>query len=126
MKLEELNVYKLSMDLGEKVWTVVDKWNIFEKDTVGKQLVRSADSIAANISEGFGRYHYNESKHFVYYSRGFLYETKTWITKAFNRNVIENETFSQIESDINNLAVKLNNYINSIGKKTKMTTNDHE
>lgn len=127
MKLEELNVYKLSMDLGEKIWSIVDKWNKFEKDTIGQQLVRSVDSIATNISEGYGRYHYNESKHFVYYSRGSLYETKTWITKAFNRDLIDNEIFSQLENEINTFAVKLNNYINSIGKKstTKMTTNDY-
>ena len=43
MKLEELNVYKLSMDLGEKIWSIVDKWNIFEKDTIGRQLIRSVD-----------------------------------------------------------------------------------
>jgi len=118
MKLEELNVYKLSMDLGEKIWSIVDKWNIFEKDTIGRQLIRSVDSIAANISEGYERYHYNESKHFIYYSRGSLYETKTWITKAYNRNLIDNETFLQIEDEINTFAVRLNNYINSIGKKT--------
>jgi len=37
------------------------------------------DSIAANLSEGFGRYHYKEKKNFSYYSIGSLYETKTWI-----------------------------------------------
>ncbi len=58
MKLEELRVYQLSMDMGEKVWGIVEKWNYFSKDTVGKQLVRAADSIAANLSEGYGRFHY--------------------------------------------------------------------
>lgn len=73
MKLEELNVYNLSMDLGEEVWNIVVKWGFFEKDTVGKQLVRAIDSVAANLSEGFGRYHYREAKHFGYYSRGSLF-----------------------------------------------------
>lgn len=79
MLLEELKVYQLSMDLGEKVWNIVQHWNWFAKDTVGKQLVKATDSIAANLSEGFGRYHYLEAKHFGYYSRGSLYETKTWL-----------------------------------------------
>lgn len=39
MKLEELKIYTLSMDLGEKVWTIVLKWDWFTKDTIGKQLV---------------------------------------------------------------------------------------
>jgi len=60
---------------------VVDRWNYFQKDTVGKQLVRSADSIAANLSEGFGRYHYKETKNFSYYSRGSLFEQKRGFEK---------------------------------------------
>jgi len=56
MKLEELQVYQLSMEIGERVWEIVIKWDFFSKDTIGKQLVRSVDSIAANLSEGFGRY----------------------------------------------------------------------
>jgi four helix bundle protein len=36
----------------------VIKWDYFLKDTIGKQLVKAADSVAANLSEGFGRYHF--------------------------------------------------------------------
>ena len=53
MKLEELNVYRLSMEMAERIWEIVLKWDYFQKDTMGKQLVRAADSIAANLSEGF-------------------------------------------------------------------------
>ena len=87
MKLEELQIYLLSMDLGEKVWQIVDKWNYFSKDTIGKQLVRAADSISANLSEGYGRFHFKENKQFCYFSRGSLFETKTWIQKAHSRDV---------------------------------------
>ena len=56
MKLEEIRTYQLAMELAEKVWDIVSKWNYFEKDTVGKQLVKAADSIAANLSEGYDRF----------------------------------------------------------------------
>jgi len=118
MKLEELHVYQLSMDIGEKVWDIVRIWNKFEKDTIGKQLLRSIDSVAANLSEGFGRYHFKEAKHFSYYSRGSLYESKTWLTKAKNRDLINKEDFIEFEKEINTIGIKLNNYINSIGNKT--------
>ena len=117
MKLDELQVYQLSMKLGEEVWNIVIKWDFFAKDTIGKQFVRSVDSIAANLSEGFGRYHYNEEKHFGYYSRGSLYESKTWITKAFNRKLILENDFNTFVKDIDIIGIKLNNYINSIGTK---------
>jgi len=119
MKLEELQVYQLSMEIGEEVWNIVIKWDYFSKDTIGKQLVRAVDSVSANLSEGFGRYHYKENKNFSYYSRGSLYETKTWLTKAHNRNLITEEKFQIFQKEINNIGVKLNNYIKTIGKSTK-------
>src|SRR5881392_191731 len=87
-RLEDFKSYNLAMEIGESVWNIVSTWSYFEKDTVGKQFVRSTDSIAANLSEGLGRYHFKEAKNFSYYSRGSLFETKTWLTKAKNRNLI--------------------------------------
>lgn len=54
--LEKLEVFHLSNEIDEIVWGLVSGWNYFEKDTVGKQFVKSADSISANIAEGYGRY----------------------------------------------------------------------
>ena len=116
MKLEDLQVYKLSMDLGNKIWKIVERWSYFEKDTIGKQLIRSIDSVAANLSEGFGRFHFKDSKKFAYYSRGSLFETKTWLIKAFERNLLNKEELNEFIKEINRLGIKLNNYINSIGK----------
>lgn len=123
MKLEELQVYQLSMSLGEEVWNIVIKWDYFAKDTMGKQMVRSVDSIPSNLSEGFGRYHYNEEKHFSYYSRGSLFESKTWITKAFNRKLILEVDFNKFIAEIDSIGIKLNKYINSIG--TSKVENGH-
>ena len=52
--IEDLEVFKLAEIFADKVWFIVLEWDYFSKDTVGKQLVRSADSIGANIAEGFG------------------------------------------------------------------------
>ena len=123
MKLEELQVYQLSMELGEKVWQIVAHWNYFEKDTIGRQLVKAADSVSANLSEGFGRYFYKDEKLFCYYSRGSLFETKTWLTKAFNRKLVEKTHYDQMIKDLNIIAVKLNNYIKFIGKNQKLSDN---
>ncbi|RJP63780.1 MAG: four helix bundle protein [Ignavibacteriales bacterium] len=126
MNLEELQVYQKAMDIGEQIWKIVIQWDYFSKDTVGKQLVKAIDSVAANLSEGFGRYFYKEEKQFCYYSRGSLFESKTWITKAHNRNLIEDVIFENMVKEINRIGVKLNNYINSIGKKKDKQYNDSE
>ena len=52
---EKLRVYRLSEKLADELWKIVTRWGYFERDTVGKQLVRAADSIGANIAEGSGR-----------------------------------------------------------------------
>ena len=79
--LEELDVYQLAENFSEEIWVVVVGWDYFAKDTVGKQMVRSADSISANIAEGYGRYHYKENRNFCYFSRGSIIETKGWLKK---------------------------------------------
>ena len=52
---ENLEIYQLSERLADEVWNTVIGWNNFARNTVGKQLVRAADSIGANIAEGSGR-----------------------------------------------------------------------
>jgi four helix bundle protein len=118
MKLEELKVYTLSMEMAEEIWTIVRGWDNFARDTMGKQLTRSADSIAANLSEGYGRYHFKEKIHFSYYSRGSLYETKTWLTKAYNRKLLTNESHVFFIGLINDIGIKLNNYISSTSRSS--------
>lgn len=106
------------MRIGEIVWSEVAGWNYFAKDTVGKQLVRCTDSIAANISEGFGRYHYAENKKFCFYARGSLDETITFLTKASSRGLISHDTVAQMKVDLTTLRKRLNSYIRSIGPRT--------
>ena len=115
MELENLLVYQLSMTLADKIWNIVTKWNTFERMSIGGQIVRASDSIGANISEGFGRYNFKDSKRFLYYARGSLSETKTWLTKASNRNLIDDTEFYELIVLAKDLNIRLNNYIKSIG-----------
>ncbi|MBA4411197.1 MAG: four helix bundle protein [Bacteroidota bacterium] len=43
--------------------------------TIGAQFIEAADSISANIAEGFGRYHKKDKIKFYYYSRGSTFES---------------------------------------------------
>jgi four helix bundle protein len=125
MDIDDLRVYELAMQLAEKVWGVVLKWDAFAKYSILKQYTKAADSIGANISEGFGRFHFKDSKKFLYYSRGSLFETRTWTIKAHNRNLISDEEYNDLIANILDLGIKLNNYINTIGKTSTNPLNDH-
>lgn len=50
IRLEDLELYNLAESFGDEIWFLVIEWDYFVKDTVGKQLVRSAGSIGANIA----------------------------------------------------------------------------
>ena len=64
--LEDLQVYKIAMEIGDAVWSIVEKWNYYQKDTLGKQFIKAADSISFNISEGYGRFHFAENRNFCF------------------------------------------------------------
>ncbi len=109
----------ITLEIGEYVWNVVDKWEYFPKKTVGGQFVEAADSIASNISEGYGRYFYKDRKQFCYYNRGSLMETKTWATKASNRKLISMEEFETLIEKLKVLHFKLNNYIKKLKQNSQ-------
>ncbi len=113
--INDLEIYRDAMEIGEEVWRVVLNWDFFAKDTLGKQIVRSADSIAANLAEGYGRYHFKENQKFCYYSRGSAEETQTWIEKAARRALVERETARMLYDRVETYKKRLNAYIRSIG-----------
>ena len=45
--LEKLEVYNIAETFCDDIWNIVMQWDYYRKDTVGKQLVRAADSISA-------------------------------------------------------------------------------
>lgn len=117
--IESLEVYTLAMEIGEIVWIMVIQWDSFSKNTVGNNLVRAADSIAYNISEGYARHYFKESRNFCWIARGSLAETKTGLDKCFNRNLITRDKYDQVLEKINICYPKLNNYILFLEKQIK-------
>jgi four helix bundle protein len=83
---------------------------------VGKQIVRSADSIGANIAEGVGRGSYQDNRRFVKIARGSLNETQHWLRRAYCRNLLTDKQVNTLKLIINGLAPQLNSYLKSIGQ----------
>lgn len=104
---ENLKIYQLAEKLSDNIWESVGRWDNFAKDTVGKQLVRAADSIGANIAEGSGRGSSTDYRRFLRMSRGSLYETLHWLRRAYKRKLLTaaqtkelrdyHRTFSELE-----------------------------
>ena len=114
--LEDLEVCQLAESFSDEIWFIVHEWDYFAKDTVGKQMVRAADSISANIAEGYGRFHYKENKNFCYFSRGSIIETKGWLKKSKTRKLLSEDQFNLLFEKLQTIHLKLNAYIKFIGK----------
>ena len=113
---EGLQVYRLAERLADGVWVIVVEWNVFARDTVGKQLVKAADSIGANIAEGTGRGTFVDNRRFVRIARGSLNETKHWLRRAYRRQLLTDKEVRKLKPLLDELAAKLNAYLKSIGK----------
>ncbi len=88
-KLGNIPAYKESKGISNEVWRTVSSWKYLERNTLGAQLIRAIDSIAANIAEGFGRFHKKDKIKFYYNSRASVYETAHWINLSFERGLIK-------------------------------------
>ena len=111
---EDLQVYQLAETLADDVWCIVVAWDAFARETVGKQLVKAADSIGANIAEGTGSY--QDNRRFIRIARGSLYETRHWLRPAYKRKLLSDEQIGKLKPIIQDLSPKLNAYLRSIGK----------
>ncbi len=116
---ERLRVYRLAEELADTVWGVVKRWDSLARDTIGKQIIRSADSIGANIAEGYGRGTYPDNRRFVRMARGSLYETRHWLRRCFTRELLTNKQIETLKPLVENLGPQLNAYLNSIGRPGK-------
>jgi four helix bundle protein len=116
---ETLHVYQLAEKLSDEVWDIVIRWGLFARDTIGKQLVRSADSIGSNIAEGCGRGSYADNKRHIHIARGSLYETICGLRRAATRKLITPEQAQALSTITNELSPRLNAYLGYIIKQIK-------
>ena len=114
---ENLKVYRLSEDLADQIWEIATRWNNFAKDTIGKQVVKAADSVGANIAEGTGRGTYQDNRRFVRTARGSLYEARHWLRRAYRRKLLTATQVERLRPLVDNLSPMLNSYLKSIGPK---------
>lgn len=120
--LEDLRVLKVAEDVADEVWQQASAWSHFERDTVGKQLVRAVDSIGANIAESFGRYGFGEKLQFLYFARGSLFETKYWLNRALKRGLVTNAQHALLTSQLTGVAQQINAFAKSLKTQRAKST----
>lgn len=115
MKVEEHTAYKKARELANIVWSTSRRWDRNILSTIGNQLIRSSDSISANLAEGWNRYSKKDRINFYIIARGSVAETSDWIDKAMERKLISEDEWN----NLSNLLEELPKQINGLIKGTR-------
>ncbi len=76
-KVEDLKIWKKSIDLAKSVYQLTSQLPSNEKYGLVSHIKRSAISVSSNIVEGAGRNSSKEFKHFLSIANGSCYELHT-------------------------------------------------
>lgn len=117
LKLNDIEAYKISFHLSNYVWDVVIKWDYLAKKTIGAQFIDAADSISANIAEGFGRYFKKDKVKFYRYSFGSLKECLDWNEKAKVRKLLSEQEYKYVFTEVDKLPKAINSLIKYTNEK---------
>jgi len=93
-KFEKLIIWQKAMDFGEEINTITKEFPKNEMYNLSSQILRAADSIALNISEGSIEQSTPEFKRFLNYAIRSIAEVVTCLYKAKRRNYISEEEFN--------------------------------
>jgi len=122
--LEKLEVWCKSRDFALRIYREVlpllppeEKWGL------AQQIRRSAQSIPANIAEGYGRFYFQDNVRFCYVARGSLEETLSHIALARGLAFIPEAHFESLKEDGKALTRLVNGYIAFL-KRSKQGSNE--
>jgi four helix bundle protein len=108
-KYRQLAAYRRAADLADELHSLIRRWPAFERYVIGRQLLRAAHSVCANIAEATGRWHVNDRRRFLYVARGSLHEAEHWITAAERQGLLPRGTSAPLDE----IARALNGLIKS-------------
>ena len=117
---EELDCWKAFREVRKFVYELVKKYPKEELYGLVQDMRRAARSTTHNITEGFGRFHYQENIQFCRHSRGSLHELIDQLITSLDEKYITQEDYGQGRSLINRALALLNGYINYLSRQKKM------
>jgi len=111
MDIKDIESYKLAREISKDAWDIYSRLNFNKQKIIGDQFIRSVDSIAANIAEGHGRYHYLDRNKFNYNARGSLIEAKHWLELLLERKIINEKQYAPLHEKLVLCAQSINRFI---------------
>jgi four helix bundle protein len=116
---KDLQCYIEARLLRILVSELVKKFPSHEKFLLTPQVIDSSRSITRNISEGYGRFTYTDTRHFFVIARGSVTETMEHFTTAFDEKYITEEELKTGEEKCELVFKLINGYIAYLDRSKK-------
>lgn len=113
-RFEDLIAWQEARKLVNMVYGIT-QGNGFKDFGLADQIQRAVVSVMANISEGFGRFSFKDSKQFLTIARGSIAETQSHLYVILDRNKISKDEFQMIYEQ----SIKTNKLINGLIRNVK-------
>ncbi|MDD7304272.1 MAG: four helix bundle protein [Bacteroidaceae bacterium] len=114
---KDLVVWQQSIDLAETVYLYTRQFPKEETFAMVSQMRRSATSIPMNVAEGYARYYYKETLHFLYIAVGSAAELDTQVIICKRIGYLDDSQAFFLEQQITSIRKMLNALIKSLKNK---------
>ena len=113
-KFEKLEIWKLALDMADKVDILTQAFPKHELFILTAQMKRAADSISLNIAEGSTGQSNAEQARFLSYAQRSAIEVVDCCFLALRRKYMTQETFNSLFGDLDKLVAMNQAFKNKI------------
>jgi len=115
--LDKLKVFQKAVSISDSAWSIIKLIPKPYLYSTGDQFLRSADSVAANIAEGYGKYTFRDKRKYFHNARGSLLEVRFWFMQICKRFDISEEQKKLLDDEIREAGFLLNKFIRHLNTK---------
>jgi four helix bundle protein len=121
---EELDCWKACTDVRRFITELLKSYPKEERFALVDDMKRAARSTTHNITEGFGRFHYQENIQFCRHSRGSLNELIDQLITSKDEGFIRDAEYAEGRKLISKALALLNGYISYLSHQKVRVTNN--
>ncbi len=115
-RFQKLEIYDLALGIVKDSYALTKTFPVEERFALVSQMNRAVISVPSNIAEGISRGSRKDQIHFLNISYGSLMELACQSDISYKLGYITDKQRKELSAKINNLAVKINNFISYIRK----------
>ena len=112
----DLTVWKKAHAVCLQIYHSTKNFPQEEKYSLTNQLRRAASSVTANISEGYGRYHYKDRTRFMHLARVSNKEVQNFLLLAKDLGYLDDGLFNSIWGSCNEVERLINGFIRALNR----------